>query len=611
MAELEAAATAVTDELDAALGEVDKQLAQLQREQIDVNTRTAANWQAYLDGLTAAGVVAPPAAALRNPPAGLPEGMVPVAASGGGAQRGAAQLPRQPASLLVLPAETLGAVTAAMGAARAAVRARDRRAGVVGVRIAGAVGVRVRGDRAAGGPGRPLRRHHAGRPGRRAPRRPGLPRARASRASGTSASRWTRRRCWPPTRGPGRSSSAPCPPTRCWASGAPAWASGRRCRRPGPTGGALRVECGNPVYPPSFDGARAWGGYPNGLIPPSAMCPLGAAGHSLRCDAAAAYRAMSAAFASAFGTPICITDSYRTYASQVKLYGEKPALAAVPGTSNHGWGLAVDLCGGIETFGTAAVLLDDRQRRPVRLPAPHVGRPGQGPRGALALGVRGHLIRAPQRPISAPRGIVGGRSYRAEDSRRRTDMLIDCDTCTARGTGCADCVVTVLLGAPPGWQGVDPVVVPMPARTRSPHDAWLSAPADLDVEDGAATAEDVGRASAGGRRRVRRRRAAGRARPRGCGPGAPAAAPGRLRRRPGQRPPDRVTGPTRTRGSIPRSASRAYTRGTRGSREARRANSRSLVTSGAPRPGLSRQHHGRRVVAVRPGGRRPHKGDLG
>ena len=68
------------------------------------------------------------------------------------------------------------------------------------------------------------------------------------------------------------------------------------------------------------------------------MCPLGVAGHSLRCDAAAAYRAMSAAFADAFGTPICITDSYRTYASQVRLYGQKPALAAVPGTSNHGWG---------------------------------------------------------------------------------------------------------------------------------------------------------------------------------------------------------------------------------------------------------------------------------
>jgi LAS superfamily LD-carboxypeptidase LdcB len=36
----------------------------------------------------------------------------------------------------------------------------------------------------------------------------------------------------------------------------------------------------------------------------------------------------------------------------VQLYGEKPDLAAVPGTSNHGWGLAVDLCGGIERFGT-------------------------------------------------------------------------------------------------------------------------------------------------------------------------------------------------------------------------------------------------------------------
>ena len=43
-------------------------------------------------------------------------------------------------------------------------------------------------------------------------------------------------------------------------------------------------------------------------------------------------------------------------------------------------------------------------------------------------------------------------------------MLIDCDTCTARGTGCADCVVTVLLGAPPGEES-GPVVVPL-HRTR-------------------------------------------------------------------------------------------------------------------------------------------------
>jgi hypothetical protein len=32
-------------------------------------------------------------------------------------------------------------------------------------------------------------------------------------------------------------------------------------------------------------------------------------------------------------------------------------------------------------------------------------------------------------------------------------MLIDCDACVVRGHGCPDCVVTVLLGAPP--EGVE------------------------------------------------------------------------------------------------------------------------------------------------------------
>jgi len=63
-------------------------------------------------------------------------------------------------------------------------------------------------------------------------------------------------------------------------------------------------------------------------------------------------------------------------------------------------------------------------------------------------------------------------------------MLIDCNTCTARGTGCADCVVTVLLGAPPGWQGVDPVVVPMSGRSRSGgSDGRLEAAPEPAAED--------------------------------------------------------------------------------------------------------------------------------
>ncbi len=32
-------------------------------------------------------------------------------------------------------------------------------------------------------------------------------------------------------------------------------------------------------------------------------------------------------------------------------------------------------------------------------------------------------------------------------------MLIDCDACAVRGLACGDCVVTVLLGAPP--EGVE------------------------------------------------------------------------------------------------------------------------------------------------------------
>ena len=31
-------------------------------------------------------------------------------------------------------------------------------------------------------------------------------------------------------------------------------------------------------------------------------------------------------------------------------------------------------------------------------------------------------------------------------------MIVDCDTCVARGPACGDCVVTVLLGPPDWWR---------------------------------------------------------------------------------------------------------------------------------------------------------------
>jgi LAS superfamily LD-carboxypeptidase LdcB len=72
-----------------------------------------------------------------------------------------------------------------------------------------------------------------------------------------------------------------------------------------------------------------------------------------RCDAAAALDRLDVAYRARFGRHLTVNDSYRDYAGQVACRARKGALCADPGTSNHGWGLAVDLGGGIETVVTA------------------------------------------------------------------------------------------------------------------------------------------------------------------------------------------------------------------------------------------------------------------
>jgi len=99
---------------------------------------------------------------------------------------------------------------------------------------------------------------------------------------------------------------------------------------------------------PGCDGIPRTTTAPNGALPASSLCTLWTPKHRLRADAAVALAKMNVAYKQHFGDNICLTDSYRTIAEQRRLRSIKPGLAAVPGTSEHGWGLAVDMCDGVE-----------------------------------------------------------------------------------------------------------------------------------------------------------------------------------------------------------------------------------------------------------------------
>lgn len=80
----------------------------------------------------------------------------------------------------------------------------------------------------------------------------------------------------------------------------------------------------------------------NGKLPDSQLAPIGIGSLKAQPSAAAAFKAMRAA-ASADGVKLGATDGYRTFAQQVDVKRRKPNLAATPGKSNHGWGLAFDM----------------------------------------------------------------------------------------------------------------------------------------------------------------------------------------------------------------------------------------------------------------------------
>lgn len=129
----------------------------------------------------------------------------------------------------------------------------------------------------------------------------------------------------------------------------------------GVNGGVISVSdpaVANAINGGGAAGARTIGGYGsmpvpselqafgNGKVPATSLTTIGQGGHRLYAPAAASWDNLVAA-AAADGFDMRITDSYRSYDEQVDLAQRKGlykdgGLAATPGTSNHGWGMAVD-----------------------------------------------------------------------------------------------------------------------------------------------------------------------------------------------------------------------------------------------------------------------------
>jgi hypothetical protein len=95
-----------------------------------------------------------------------------------------------------------------------------------------------------------------------------------------------------------------------------------------------------------------WGGLTNGKIDTSILVDVSGKGDYLEPTAAQKFLAMRDALHAATGVwinPAPGSSCYRPYATQVAFYAAYQSgtgnVAAVPGTSNHGWGRAVDITG--------------------------------------------------------------------------------------------------------------------------------------------------------------------------------------------------------------------------------------------------------------------------
>ncbi|WP_062388233.1 D-alanyl-D-alanine carboxypeptidase family protein [Demequina iriomotensis] len=108
----------------------------------------------------------------------------------------------------------------------------------------------------------------------------------------------------------------------------------------------LAVDATEAAIPAAVSGTAATlaGAYANGAIPATALCDLAwDAAALLECGAAGDLGRLDAAFHDRFGVHVPVTSAYRDLAGQVEARRTHGWLAAEPGTSNHGWGEAIDL----------------------------------------------------------------------------------------------------------------------------------------------------------------------------------------------------------------------------------------------------------------------------
>lgn len=83
--------------------------------------------------------------------------------------------------------------------------------------------------------------------------------------------------------------------------------------------------------------------YSNGQLPGDVLCEIPwAPEDKVLCDAAENFGRLNDSYRAEFGSELPILDGYRPLAEQEIVHANSPGWTAVPGTSNHGWGLAID-----------------------------------------------------------------------------------------------------------------------------------------------------------------------------------------------------------------------------------------------------------------------------